>query len=71
MRHDRKFWLCMSALVLILTLTLLYIIARAEVLLPQGAEFPGPESGKAALAHVAGMVEAPWGVVRTANLPPG
>lgn len=71
MRDDRRFWLWMAGLVLILTVSLLYIIARAEVLLPQGSALPGPESWKAARVIVAGMVEAPWGVVRTANLPPG
>lgn len=72
MRDDRRFWVLMAVLALLIFASLILIVWRMDAVLPRGAEIPGPDSGKAALAPVAGMGrDAPWSVVRTANLPPG
>ena len=72
MRDDRRFWLLMCLLALLIFASLILIVWRMDAVLPRGAEIPGPDSGKAALAPVAWVgQEAPWGVARTANHPPG
>ena len=72
MRDDRRFWVAMVLLALLIFASLILIVWRMDAVLPRGAEIHGPGSGKAALAPVAWMGrDAPWSEVMTANLPPG